>query len=371
MAASTKTAQKQWEANNSVERVVDDEVYRHDKEAQQRLLAARPWKSDNHYFKRVRMSALALLKIQMHAGAEVKPGQVPLEVMGMLQGKIEPNGFVVMDAFALPIPAGTDRSATHVNPGQEAMEYMVEYMELINKAGKPENVVGWYHSHPGYGCWLSGMDVSTQRSQQQFSDPFLAVVVDPVRSIGAGKVEIGGFRSYPENYTPPNAQFSEWQSVPSDRIEDFGVHANCYYPLEMSFFKSSVDSTLLDLQWRKYWINTLAASPLFSNRDYITSQISDVAEKVEKAESELGQSRFSSGLSFGGATLGASSSSEKGRRKDEESALARVTRDASKVSVEVLHGICRQAIKAALFNQPRSTTASSSSSSEPSATPAL
>ena len=25
-----------------------------------------------------------------------------------------------------------------------------------------ENAVGWYHSHPGYGCWLSGIDCTTQ-----------------------------------------------------------------------------------------------------------------------------------------------------------------------------------------------------------------
>jgi len=31
-----------------------------------------------------------------------------------------------------------------------------------------ENVVGWYHSHPGYGCWLSGIDCSTQMLNQQF-----------------------------------------------------------------------------------------------------------------------------------------------------------------------------------------------------------
>jgi len=24
--------------------------------------------------------------------------------------------------------------------------------------------VGWYHSHPGFGCWLSGVDVNTQQS---------------------------------------------------------------------------------------------------------------------------------------------------------------------------------------------------------------
>ncbi len=22
-------------------------------------------------------------------------------------------------------------------------------------------VVGWYHSHPGFGCWLSGVDINT------------------------------------------------------------------------------------------------------------------------------------------------------------------------------------------------------------------
>ena len=31
-----------------------------------------------------------------------------------------------------------------------------------------EHAVGWYHSHPGYGCWLSGIDVSTQKLHQKF-----------------------------------------------------------------------------------------------------------------------------------------------------------------------------------------------------------
>eukprot|EP00667_Euglena_gracilis_P014792 EG_transcript_15348 len=337
---ASKTAQKTWEANNAVRPVVDDDVYRSDPAAQQQLLNARPWKTDNRHFKEVRMSALALLKIQMHAGAEVKPGQVPMEVMGMLQGKVDGHTIIVTDSFALPIPAGLDRGATHVNPGQEAMEYMVQYMELIKHVGKSENVVGWYHSHPGYGCWLSGIDVSTQRTQQQFNDPFLAVVVDPVRSIGAGKVEIGAFRTFPEGYANA-AESSEWQSVPSDRIEDFGVHAKCYYQLEMSFYKSSLDAQLLDLQWRKYWVNTLAASPLTNNRDYITNQISDVAEKIEKAEGELGHGRYGSGMNIIPADK---------RKKEEETQLSKVTRDSNKLTTEVLHGLSRQVLKAALFN---------------------
>jgi hypothetical protein len=38
----------------------------------------------------------------------------------------------------------------------EAYEYMVDFMDSSKQVGRPENVVGWYHSHPGYGCWLSG-----------------------------------------------------------------------------------------------------------------------------------------------------------------------------------------------------------------------
>jgi hypothetical protein len=28
---------------------------------------------------------------------------------------------------------------------------------------RPEMVVGWYHSHPGFGCWLSSVDINTQQ----------------------------------------------------------------------------------------------------------------------------------------------------------------------------------------------------------------
>ena len=72
----------------------------------------------------------------------------------------------------------------------------------LQQVGRHENVVGWYHSHPGYGCWLSGIDVGTQHTQQVHMDPFLAIVIDPHRTIAAGKVEIGAFRTYPEVSRP-------------------------------------------------------------------------------------------------------------------------------------------------------------------------
>ena len=117
---------------------------------------------------------------------------VPHEIMGLMQGKAIGNTIVIMDSFALPVQ-GTE---TRVNAQHEANEYMVEYIQESEKvsfygliaicsdttydffqAGRLENVIGWYHSHPGYGCWLSGIDVNTQLTNQKYQDPFVAVVV--------------------------------------------------------------------------------------------------------------------------------------------------------------------------------------------------
>ena len=54
---------------------------------------------------------------------------------------------------------------------------MSSYTLWAKEVNRPENVIGWYHSHPGYGCWLSGIDVDTQMQNQQYQDPFVAIVV--------------------------------------------------------------------------------------------------------------------------------------------------------------------------------------------------
>ena len=51
-------------------------------------------------------------------------------------------------------------------------------------------------------------------------------------------MEIGAFRTFPEGYKPPEEGPSEYQTIPLSKIEDFGVHANQYYSLDVSFFKA-------------------------------------------------------------------------------------------------------------------------------------
>ncbi|XP_059461605.1 COP9 signalosome complex subunit 5a-like [Corylus avellana] len=346
-------AQKTWELENNIISMdtptanpdpASDAIFYYDDAAQAKYQQEKPWTTDPHYFKRVKISALALLKMVVHA----RSGGT-IEVMGLMQGKTDGDAIIVMDAFALPVE-GTE---TRVNAQADAYEYMVDYSQTNKQAGRLENAVGWYHSHPGYGCWLSGIDVSTQMLNQQYQEPFLAVVIDPTRTVSAGKVEIGAFRTYPEGYKPPDEPVSEYQTIPLNKIEDFGVHCKQYYSLDITYFKSSLDSHLLDLLWNKYWVNTLSSSPLLGNGDYVAGQISDLAEKLEQAENQLSHSRFGPLLA------------PPPRKKEEESQLAKITRDSAKITVEQVHGLMSQVLKDILFNSVRQSNRSRSEPSDP------
>jgi COP9 signalosome complex subunit 5 len=276
---SKDQALKQWELENAVELVdsTRDALYSlPDATKIKAMNDAKPWKQNPNYFKNVRISAVALLKMVMHARSGGS-----IEVMGLMLGYVDGDTFVVTDAFRLPVE-GTE---TRVNAHAEADEYMVQFTNFSREAGQLENAVGWYHSHPGYGCWLSGIDVTTEHTHQAFNDPFVAVVIDPDRTISAGKVEIGAFRTYPENYKPEGAQSDGYQTVPLAKIEDFGAHSSRYYSLDVSHYKSSLDSKILESLWNKYWVGTLSSSPLFTNRDYGTNQIKDLAAKIADCQS--------------------------------------------------------------------------------------
>lgn len=312
---------------SATESLDEDKLYAFNYDEQMSLREQRPWKKDPKYFKKVKISDVALIKMVMHA---VSGGR--LEVMGILQGKIEGDTMVVMDSFALPVE-GTE---TRVNAAAEGAAYMVQYLEACERTHKEEPGLGWYHSHPGYGCWLSGIDVDTQNFNQKFQDPWLAIVVDPVRTIAQGKVQLGAFRTYPDDYKEQgDGSSSAWQSVPLDKVKDFGVHASRYYPLEVSYFKSQLDSNLLELLWSKYWVNTLSSNPLLATKGYMTSSLRDLSSKIDGVESSLGHSARMAYFSG---------------KKKEESQLTKISKDSTKITLEQIQGLMSQVIKNALFN---------------------
>ena len=304
-----------------------DALYDYSISKQKSVNEARPWKNTHNYFKHIRISAVALIKMVMHARSGGS-----LEVMGLMQGSIAGDTFIVTDAFRLPVE-GTE---TRVNAQDEANEYMVEFLQRSRENDQMENAVGWYHSHPGYGCWLSGIDVSTQATQQMYQDPFVAVVIDPDRTISAGKVEIGAFRTYPENYKPDVTVDSEgFQTIPMGKIEDFGAHSSRYYSLEVSHFKSTLDSQLLSALWNKYWVSTLSSSPLLTNRDYGTKQIKDLASKIADAN----------------ATPSLRQSSHiPGKAREIDSKLEKIVKATCKIEAEERAGLMAANVKESVFN---------------------
>jgi len=141
-------------------------------------------------------------KIRNHALSKVKEG---VEVMGFLLGEVFTHKgreyTVVRDV------ATTDLEATSVSVrfDPEGFENLFATLEC---ARFRYVLVGWYHSHPGHGCFLSSTDIATQKGM--FDRPYhTALVVDPVRrEIGAfclneGEVRRRRFVVYWDEYQNP------------------------------------------------------------------------------------------------------------------------------------------------------------------------
>jgi COP9 signalosome complex subunit 5 len=285
-----------------------------------------PESSQNDTAEQIHISSLALLKMMKHGRAGV-----PFEVMGLMLGDFVDDYTVrVADVFAMP-QSGTGVSVEAVDP-----VFQAKMLDMLKQTGRHEMVVGWYHSHPGCGGWLSGIDVSTQALNQNFQDPFVAIVIDPVRTISAGKVSLGAFRTYPKGYKPPDEGPSEYQTIPLNKIEDFGVHCKSYYQLEVSYFKSPMDTKLLENLWNHYWVNTLSASSLITNAEYTTGQVRDLADKLESWDHNMSRGSYAI--------------EREGSDKKTEDKLSKATKDSCKITTEVLHGIMTQVVKDKLFN---------------------
>eukprot|EP00055_Hartaetosiga_balthica_P009297 m.36660 g.36660 ORF g.36660 m.36660 type:complete len:184 (-) comp6689_c1_seq3:7-558(-) len=113
-------AMKEFERAHNIQE--EDLIYCYDEDEYKLSIAGEQWKSDPKYFKHTKISALALLKMVMHANSGGN-----LEIMGMLQGKVEGDTIIIMDVFALPVK-GTE---TRVNAGDQEYAFMFEYVGMM------------------------------------------------------------------------------------------------------------------------------------------------------------------------------------------------------------------------------------------------
>jgi proteasome lid subunit RPN8/RPN11 len=106
---------------------------------------------------------------------------LPNEVIGFLLGNPYTwNGTTYVHITA-SIRGKSVASETSVSFAQDAL---AEVAESIKRDHPDKEIVGWYHSHPGYGCFLSPTDITSHRLC--FTMPYhVALVVDPLRKEAA------------------------------------------------------------------------------------------------------------------------------------------------------------------------------------------
>lgn len=263
--------------------VVSDSYWVPDVEQMDTVRRQKPWRADPHYFTSVSVSLAATVKMFMHGTRgcpDVSQSRFNwFEVMGLLIGHFRGRQLVLTDSFSLPVAA----SEVECSMTEASQIYMANYLEYHRQLGKAEpGCVGWYHTHPGYSCFLSGIDVTTQQGSQRMQDPWVAVVIDPVETLRTGQFSMKAFRTYPEGYTPPDANKKELGTEegkgtnrsstslsplsggasasggnfglpPTNRIKDFGMHAHRYYELPVKVVQSSRDAPLWALLQQHFW----------------------------------------------------------------------------------------------------------------------
>ncbi|KAF1952896.1 26S proteasome-like protein regulatory subunit [Byssothecium circinans] len=235
----------------------------------------------------VYISSLALLKMLRHGRAGV-----PMEVMGLMLGEFVDDYTVrVVDVFAMP-QSGTGVSVEAVDP-----VFQTKMMDMLRQTGRQETVVGWYHSHPGFGCWLSSVDINTQQSFEQLTPRAVAVVVDPIQSV-KGKVVIDAFRLInPQTLMMGQEPRQTTSNVghlnkPSIQALIHGLNRH-YYSIGINYRKTALEENMLMNLHKHVWTEALMMNDFRGegerNKESLQKLVSlaEGYEKRVKEETEL------------------------------------------------------------------------------------
>jgi len=199
----------------------------------------------------IHISSLALLKMLKHGRAGV-----PMEVMGLMLGEfVDEYTVQVIDVFAMP------QSGTTVTVESVDHVFQTRMLDMLKQTGRPEMVVGWYHSHPGFGCWLSSVDINTQQSFEHLNARSVAVVVDPIQSV-KGKVVIDAFRLInPQTVITGREPRQTTSNIghinkPSIQALIHGLNRH-YYSIAVNYRKTELEQSMLMNLHKRNWTEGL------------------------------------------------------------------------------------------------------------------
>ena len=96
----------------------------------------------------------------------------PYERIGLLMGEFHDDELWIND-LVVGGKEGTETSCIL------SSEKLASVADDIIKGRLEGRIVGWYHSHPSYGIFMSETDLNTHSKLLQFSPYVVALVVDP------------------------------------------------------------------------------------------------------------------------------------------------------------------------------------------------
>jgi proteasome lid subunit RPN8/RPN11 len=83
------------------------------------------------------------------------------EVMGLMLGSFHKHEGKIYATVKDVVTTDLETSAVRVRFKRGGFEQL---FESLDGCGFEYVIVGWYHSHPGHGCFLSETDIDTQRT---------------------------------------------------------------------------------------------------------------------------------------------------------------------------------------------------------------
>ena len=216
-----------------------------------------------------------------------------MEVMGLMLGQfVDDYTINCVDVFAMP-QSGTSVSVEAVDP-----VFQTKMLDMLKQTGRPEMVVGWYHSHPGFGCWLSSTDINTQSSFEALNSRAVALVVDPIQSV-KGKVVIDCFRlinpqlmmlGHEPRQTTSNIGHLQKPSIQA-LIHGLNRH---YYSIVIDYRKNELEEQMLMNLHKRTWTAGLSLERFedhqTSNEAFVDKMLQLTKDYNERVQQEEGKS---------------------------------------------------------------------------------
>jgi COP9 signalosome complex subunit 5 len=120
-------------------------------------------------------------------------------------------------------------------------------------------------------------------------------------------------------------------SIPEEKIKDFGMHYKHYYSLEIEYFMSAKDAEIVECGFNNFWKTVIESDRLIDNQEDYYKTLTDVCHKCKKLN------RYSV-MNFIGRN-----------KQDENEETRKRVKELTKVSLEVSQATMQDCVKALAF----------------------